>query len=75
MTPQSSFRPQTLTYLAEVMVNGTDIAGLQGTPGPVPAPLPAVSGTPPRGYKQVIVPKLALGNQQLPTPPFVSSSI
>ena len=48
-----SLKFQILTYLAEVMVNGTNVAGLKGTPGPVPASLPNVTGTPPRGYKQV----------------------
>ena len=46
---------KTLRYLSEVMVNGTDIPGLQGKPGSMPAPLPAVGGEYQRGFKQVRV--------------------
>ena len=44
---------KTLRYLSEVMVNGTDIPGLQGKPGVMPAPLPQVDEEYQRGFKQV----------------------
>ena len=43
----------TLRYLSEVMVNGTDIPGLQGKPGANPIPLAPVEEVYQRGYKQV----------------------
>ncbi|XP_063685704.1 uncharacterized protein LOC134819615 [Bolinopsis microptera] len=44
----------TLRYLSEVMVNGTDIPGLQGKPGANPIPLAPVEEVYQRGYKQVL---------------------